>query len=131
MKTLNKAYVEQNWETYKQHYNDTAKIRYNVTKGNEASLEDAIKQFKEDHATFSAIQYLDKETFYEMVITDDDETWVNFWGVWIGTLKATDQKFEVPLHITARFVDGKVVEEHGYWNNTDIVLAIRESVSSK
>jgi hypothetical protein len=35
------------------------------------------------------------------------------------------------VHITARFINGKIIAEHGYWNNTDIVLAIRESESSK
>jgi len=59
-----------------------------------------------------------------MVITDDDQTWVNYWGLWKGTLKATGEEFEIPLHITQRFIDQKIVSEHGYWNNSDIVLAL-------
>jgi hypothetical protein len=130
MKSLAKAYVDQNWEAFRTHYADTAKINYNSTKGNEISVEAAIRQHKEDHVMFSDIHYVTDEDFYEMVVTDDGETWVNFWGVWVGTLKSTDQKFEIPVHLTSRFINAKVVAEHGYWNNSDIVRAILESERS-
>ncbi len=37
---------------------------------------------------FSDIQYVADEDFLEMVVTDDGESWVNFWGLWSAVLKA-------------------------------------------
>jgi hypothetical protein len=79
---------------------------------------------------FSGIHYVTEEDFYEMVVTDDGEIWVNFWGVWVGTLKSTDHNFEIPVHLTSRFINAKVLAEHGYWNNSDILRAILESEKS-
>ena len=56
-----------------------------------------------------------------MVVTDDKETWVNFWGLWKGTLKSSGKVYQIPIHTTARFIDGKIVAESGYWNNSEIV----------
>jgi ketosteroid isomerase-like protein len=56
-----------------------------------------------------------------MVVTDKKETWVNFWGLWKGTLKSSGKVYQVPFHTTARFIEGKIVEEYGYWNNTEIM----------
>jgi hypothetical protein len=56
-----------------------------------------------------------------MVKTDKGDTWVNYWGLWKGTLKSTNKVYEIPIHTTSKFIDGKIVEENGYWNNSEIV----------
>lgn len=56
-----------------------------------------------------------------MVVTDDGETWVNFWGLWKSTLKENNKVYEIPTHITARFVKGKIVREAGYWDISKIL----------
>jgi hypothetical protein len=61
-----------------------------------------------------------------MVIDDKGETWVNYWGVWKGTLAVTQETFEIPIHITFQFVDGKIVKEFGYWDNSKITLAMMQ-----
>jgi len=66
-----------------------------------------------------------------MAITDEGKTWVNFWGVWKGTLAANNIVLEIPVHLTAQFIDGKIVREYGYWDNGPIVLAIQEIESAK
>jgi hypothetical protein len=33
---------------------------------------------------------------------------------------------EIPVHLTAQFIDGKIVREYGYWDNGPIILAIQE-----
>lgn len=124
LKAVEQSYVTADWDAYRSFYADTAKIGYNVTQGNELSIEEAIERFKQDHATFSSIEFMTEPAFYEMVVTDEGEKWVNYWGVWVGTLEATGQRFEVPLHITSQFVDGKIVEEYGYWNNAAIAMAL-------
>jgi hypothetical protein len=52
----------------------------------------------------------------EQTLDDDGETWVNFWGLWKGTLKANGKEISIPVHLTAQFVDGKIVQEYGFWD---------------
>jgi len=111
-------YKKQNWEDMPNHYADTAKIANNVVKEKALTVAQAIEKNKEDAVLFNWV--VEKEE-YEMVVTDDKETWVNFWGVWKGTLKSSGKVYQIPFHNTARFIDGKIVEEHGYWNNSEIV----------
>ncbi len=112
------AYKTKNWADYTSHYADTAKIANNVIKAKAVTVAESIKSNKEDANLFDWV--VEKEE-YEMVVTDDKETWVNFWGLWKGTLKSNGKVYQIPLHSTARFIDGKIVEEHGYWNNSEIV----------
>jgi ketosteroid isomerase-like protein len=122
-KAVMQSYLNSDWDTYRSFYADTAKIAFNVTEENAVSVDAVIEQHMLDVQSFSSIETLPKPEFYEMVITDNGEKWVNYWGVWVGTLAANGQRFEVPLHITSRFVDGKIVEEHGFWNNAAIMMA--------
>jgi hypothetical protein len=121
-KTVLKLYVEQDWQEFMKHYADTAKILNNVTKGNEVTVAAVIGEYKQDHELFSSIQFVSEEDFFEMVVTDDNEIWVNYWGVWVGILNANNQKYEIPVHVTMRFMDRKIVIEHGYWNNASVIL---------
>ncbi len=79
---------------------------------------------------FSDMHYVADEDFFEMVVTDNGETWVNFRGLWSAVLKGNGQKFLIPVHVTARFVDGKIVAEHGYWNSLELTLALRDLETS-
>jgi uncharacterized protein len=119
-----KHYLDGNWEAMKVLYADTAKVMNNVPKEKGVSIDAAMKDYQQDHELFSSMRYIAEEDFYEMVLTDDGETWVNYWGLWKGTLKATGEEYEIPLHITQRFMDQKIVREIGYWNNSAIVLAL-------
>jgi len=119
-----KHYLDGNWEAMKLLYADTAKLMNNVPEGKGVSIDAAIKDYLLDHELFSSISYLAEEDFFEMVKTDDGEIWVNYWGLWKGTLKATGEAFEIPLHITQRFENQKIVREHGYWNSSAVALAL-------
>tara|TARA_R100001369_G_C3323435_1_gene169320 strand:- start:1309 stop:1863 length:555 start_codon:yes stop_codon:yes gene_type:complete len=114
-------YENQNWEAMASHYADTAKIMNNVTEKNAKTIAEEVKTGKEDASFFSSWSYVDGESEYEMVTTDKGETWVNFWGLWEGTLKSNNKVYSIPVHITARFVDGKIVRELGYWDISKIV----------
>ncbi|MCB0443549.1 MAG: nuclear transport factor 2 family protein [Flavobacterium sp.] len=112
------VYKNMDWENFAAPYADTAKICNNVTKEKAITVAQALEKNKEDATLFTWV--VEKEE-YEMVITDEGETWVNFWGLWKGTMKTTNKVYEIPFHNTARFIDGKIVEEHGYWDNSEIV----------
>jgi hypothetical protein len=119
-----KDYEMANWESLASHYADTAKVFYNATKKNPKTVAELIEEDKKDVALFETYAFVAEESEYEMVVTDKGETWVNYWGLWQGRLKANNELYELPVHLTAQFVNGKIVKEHGYWNNTEIALAI-------
>lgn len=114
------AYENQDWEELISHYADTAKIMNNVTEENGLTISQLVDQDKEDASIFRDWDFVDKDSEYEMVLTDKGETWVNFWGLWQATLQANNKQYKIPAHITARFVDGKIVKEFGYWDISEI-----------
>lgn len=117
-KKVMEDYKTQNWKDYPLHYADTAKIANNVVKEKAKTVAQAIEKSKEDAKLFD---YKVQDMDYEMVVTDKGETWVNYWGVWTGTLKSTGKVYVIPFHNTAQFIEGKIVQEDGYWDNSEIV----------
>jgi ketosteroid isomerase-like protein len=130
-KSTLKHYVAGNWEALKSVYADTAKVMNNVPDRKGISVDSAISDFMQEHELFSSISYVAEEDFFEMVVTDEGETWVNYWGLWKGTLIATGEEFEIPVHITQRFENQKIVREHGYWNSSEVALALAKQEVQK
>ncbi|SFZ93968.1 hypothetical protein SAMN05428642_103468 [Flaviramulus basaltis] len=130
-KKVIEAYEKRNWDEMTSHYADTAKIFNNATEKNPQNLAQLVAQNKEDASIFSSWDFTDENAEYEMVVTDKGETWVNFWGLWQGNLKANNKLYEIPAHITARFVDGKIVREYGYWDISKIMMDLRDIETAK
>ena len=116
------AYENQNWDELASYYADTAKILNNVAIENAQTVAQMIQTNKDDAVLFSNIKYDPKTVEYEMVVTDNGETWVNFWGHWVGTLKANNKTYIIPASFTAQFIDGKIVREDGYWDNSKLAI---------
>ena len=119
------AYGKQDWKALANHYADTAKIMNNVVEKEGKTIANEIAMGKKNAALFSSWDYIDGESEYEMVVTDKGKTYVNFWGLWQGTLAANTKTYTIPTHITAQFVDGKVVKEFGYWDLSKIMMDIQ------
>ena len=124
LKNLLKNYEEGDWETYKTHFADTAKLYYNSREAVDVAA--ATAAHKENNAALSSYEFPDDQDEFEMVVTDDDETWVNYWGSWQGTIAENDSTIYIPVHITARFIDGKIVSEHIYYDNSGISQALSD-----
>lgn len=126
VKSLFELYNSGDFDGQKAFYADTAKLYYNVPESQPSTVDQIISIQKEEVAPFSAysIEYTDDAV--EMVLTDKGETWVNLWGVWKATIAGTDKSFEIPVHSTFQFVDGKIVKEFGYWDNSPVVAAFTE-----
>jgi hypothetical protein len=62
-----------------------------------------------------------------MVITKSGNTWVNSWATWVGKVNGNDNEIVVPVHLSFRFIDGKIVEDEGYWNSLPIYLAMEKA----
>lgn len=124
MKAAISDYEKGNWDAMKKHYADTAQIFHNSTDGKR--IGDIIKTHEEGLQGLSSYGFADEDQDYEMVLTDDGHTWVNYWGEWQGTIEGSDKKVSVPVHLTARFENGKIVREYAYWDNSIMMMAMQE-----
>lgn len=118
------AYENQDWKSLATYYHPDAVIINNVPESEGKNLAEILKTHKEDAAIFKSWRFLDDPETFEMVVTNDGETWVNYWGVWEGTLKANNRKYVIPNHSTVQFRDGKIVKELGYWDISKLVTDI-------
>jgi ketosteroid isomerase-like protein len=129
-KSIISSYEKGDFEAYLPHYAEGAQIFFNATEDHPATIQEIIAQQKMELEALSSYSFDREKDFLEMVVDDQGETWVNFWGVWRGTLAADGKSVETPIHVTSQFVDGKIVKSHGYWDNAPIQLAIMEIQSA-
>ncbi|GAL68521.1 nuclear transport factor 2 family protein [Jejuia pallidilutea] len=104
---------------------DTCKSYFN-TKNKPILRKDIIAYHKANDANYTKRGFLSEDQEFEMVVTDNGETWVNAWLDWRATLKESGKVVDMPIHLTYRFIDGKIVREVGFWDPTEIVLALQE-----
>lgn len=114
LKALITAYEDGNWERWSTFYADTAKVYHNsVSSSSPAQM---ITGMQQTLSPLSRYGFKDKDQFHEMIVDDNGETWVNFWANWEGHLADPDTTLVIPVHLTAQFMNGKIVEEHAYYN---------------
>jgi ketosteroid isomerase-like protein len=107
-------YLAGDWEGFKAHYAPGARIYWNGLGDNYSSVEETIAGESAFVALLSSHYFVKDKEFFQMVVDDRGNVWVNFWGVWKGTLAVNEQSFEFPVHFTFRFEEGKIIEERGY-----------------
>jgi len=132
VKALIKDYHDGNWEAWKTHYADTAKIYHNTWK-KAATLDETIANLKAILANTSSYGFDEGEgeIFYEMVINDYDQKWVLFFGNWKGTLAENGKIIEIPVQLTLHLKDGKIVTEFGFYNVDEFTAALQEIEAAK
>lgn len=118
-------YEKADWEAMKKHYADTAQIFHNSNQGK--NIGDIVKQHQESLGNLESYGFIADENEYEMVLTDDGNTWVNFWGDWKASLPGNSKDVVIPVHLTAQFKNGKIVREHGYWDNGIMTMAMQQN----
>lgn len=126
IETLKQAindYDTKNWTSLVSHYADTSKTNFNRDK---IASKDIPEYHKQNDSNYSERAFAKDGQTYEMVIDDKGEKWVNFWGTWNGILAANGKKITIPVHLTAQFIDGKIVEEYGYWDPSEVILSLQE-----
>ena len=124
VKALISDYEAGNWDAWKGHYADTAKLYHNSTEP--SGLEETLKGLQGYLEPTSEYGFSDKDIYYEMIIDNDNQKWVNFWGTWEGNIDALDRDLKIPVHLTLQFVDGKIVEEHAFYNLVDYMVAMND-----
>lgn len=120
------AYENGDWETWRQQYTENSKIYHNNWDDARTS-EEALTGHKLIISYLSSYEYIDEPMFYEMIIDDDGKKWVNFWGIWNGTIAETGTQLKVPVHLSINYVDGKVAEEYGFWDTSKLIEALNEA----
>lgn len=115
-------YINGDWDAYQSHYAEGAKLFFNATEDKPATIQQTIAQQKLEIELLSSYSIDRENENLEMVFTDEGETWVNYWGTWKGTMAASGTTYEIPIHITYQFVQGKIVKAFGYWDNSPIRL---------
>jgi hypothetical protein len=123
-------YQDGNWENWMTHYSDTAKIYHNTWKYDQSPTE-TQESLKESLSNVSSYKFDEEPIYYEMTIADDGRKWVSFWGNWRGTLAANDMELEIPVHLSFNMVDGKIVEEYGYYDLSVFVATLNEIQAAK
>jgi hypothetical protein len=121
-------YDTKNWESLVSHYADTSKTNFNNTK---MASKDLPEYHKQNDVNYSSRSFVEKGQEYEMVLDDEGKTWVNFWGTWKVTLAANGKELIIPIHLTARFIDGKIVEDYGYWDPSEVILSLQAIEAAK
>ena len=123
-------YDYQKWDSLVMNYADTAKVYYNTR-----DLYFTAKNLPDYHikndSTFLTRAFEDDRREYEMITDDNGNKWVNFWGIWEGNLLENNQKIQIPIHITYQFIDDKIALEYGYWDSSELTLALQEIEKSK
>lgn len=117
-------YDYQKWDSLTLRYADTAKIYHN-SRIDILTPKDLQEYYLKNDIDFSTRAFEDENREYEMIIDDQGKTWVNFWGLWAGHLKANNKEIIIPVHTTTQFVDGKIVREYGYWDRSELVMELQ------
>lgn len=111
-----KAYESGDWDTWKSHFVDTAKIYVNSIKP--IGLEERGKGLEAMTSAMSSYGFNHDKEYIEMVLDKEDETWVYYWAAHKGTFADTNKELIIPVHLAVQFVNGKIVEEHVYFDAT-------------
>ncbi|RLD27554.1 MAG: nuclear transport factor 2 family protein [Bacteroidetes bacterium] len=118
LKSAISALENQDWDAFKSFYTSDGEIYVNSK--DSITVDQRIMDLQEITSALSKYGFDEKDQFVEMIIDDDNETWVNFWGQWSCTFKYNGKQLSIPVHITAQFIDGKASEEHIYYDGTSL-----------
>jgi len=123
-------YDYQKWDSLTMNYADSAKVYYN-TRDQYFTAKNLPDYHIKNDSAFLTRAFKDDRREYEMITDDNGKKWVNFWGIWEGNLLENNQKIQIPVHITYQFIDSKIVREYGYWNSSELVLALQDFENTK
>ena len=111
------AYEGGDWDKWRSHFADTAKIYVNSTES--MTLDARVEELSGMAGAFSSYGFDKSDDHIEMVIDKKDETWVYYWADHSATL-TNGKELSIPVHVAARFGDGRIVTEHVYYDGTEL-----------
>lgn len=111
------AYESGDWDTWRSHFADTAKIYVNSKES--ISIDERVAALKGMTEAFSSYGFDKEDDYIEMVIDKENETWVYYWAQHNGTMN-NGKELSIPVHLAVQFADGKIVAEHVYYDGTEM-----------
>lgn len=111
------AYESGDWDKWRSHFADTAKIYVNSK--DHVSIDDRVAELKEMSGAFSSYGFDKDDDYIEMVIDKEKESWVYYWANHNATLQ-NGKELSIPVHLAVRFHEGKIVAEHVYFDGTEL-----------
>lgn len=123
------AYEKADWDTWRGHFADTAKIYVNSKEP--MSLDARVNNLKEMSGAFSSYGFDKKDEYIEMVLDKEKETWVYYWAQHNATIAANKKELSNPVHLAVQFAGGKIVAEHVYFDGTEMNKAFEELATEK
>ena len=127
-------YESADWEKWQSHFADTAKIYVNSIDA--MSLADRVAGLKDMTKSMSSYGFDHEDEYIEMVLDKEHETWVYYWATHNGTIAGSGKELSIPVHLAVQFADGKIVEEHVYFDATSMnaefaALAVAAATSAE
>ena len=122
-------YHKGNWKEWTEYYTDSAKIYYN-TRTEPMTISQAAKMHKNSIVPLSNYKFADN-MLIEKVETKNDTLKLLFRGYWQATLSENGKSFETPSLVYYDIVNCKIVEEHGFWDNSIYSNAYQEMLAEK
>lgn len=123
-KVLN-AWVDGDWATYRAAFADTATIVFNTQEFDPDSL---VRWQQVRRASYDKVAY--STDAMESITYENGEVWTHFWGKLTLTIKGTGRVVDVPIHLADNVVNGKSVQQFGYYDALNITNAVREAISA-
>ena len=112
------AYESGDWEAWRSHFADTAKVYVNSTEA--MSVDERLANMKDMTDAMTSYGFDHDDEFIEMVKDKKNETWVYYWATHTGTFSESGNELTIPVHLAVRFIDGKIVAEHIYFDATEM-----------
>ena len=118
------AYHRGDWERWVACYDPTAQVFYN-TASEPMTPQGAAEMHAASVAPLSAYSFEESDDHFRAWLDDDGVLEATFYGLWWATFRETGTTISIPTHVRYWFEDGRIVEEHGFWDNTTYLEAAR------
>ncbi len=122
------AYENGDWDEWRSHFLDTAKIYVNSTEAQ--SLDDRQSDLADLTSAWENYGFEKEDAYWESVIDKENESWAYYWATHTGKLKGSDKTLRIPVHLAMQIVDGKIAEEHVYFDATQINTIMSELMAA-
>lgn len=123
MKGLLAHFADSEWYAYGTAYADSALIFVNSV--SPMTVEERLASLQSQRSLFEDVSIADP--LFGEVHNADGEVWVLTWGSWTGRVRDSEWQVAVPVHIAARFMDGKVDQEWVYMDQAPLDVAALEA----
>ena len=108
------------WDAWKSKYSDDARIFYNSV-DTSLTVDEAVTGHVRSIVPLRHYEFRDEETRISVTLDENGNVRAHFNGVWRATFSATDESIAVPTAVEYSIVDGKIIEERGYWDNQILI----------